>query len=134
MTGALLDALLPGDGRFPPASALGLADLLAGHPRFGGLLAPVLALLPPDFDQQDSAGRHAALQSIEQAAPEPFSALLTGAYSLYYSHPTVAAVIADQMGHAPGPPQPRGHDLEPFDPALVGGPLLRAKGFRGDGT
>jgi hypothetical protein len=130
MITAFLDTLLPGDGDFPAASVTGLAARLAGHDRFAPTLAPVMALLPADFAELDPAARTAAVAAVEAAAPEAFGALLTGVYSLYYTHATVAAAIALATGHADRPPQPMGHTLAPFDPAMVRVPAARAPHWR----
>lgn len=127
---ALLDTLLPGDGAFPPASATDLAARMAAHDRFGVTLGPVLDLLPADFAAGEPAARVAAVQAAEAAAPAAFAALVTGAYSLYYTHPAVAAAMAAVCGHAARPPQPLGHDLPPFDPAMVAVPAARGPSFR----
>lgn len=130
LVAGLLDGLLPGDGVFPPARATDLAARIAAHDRFGPTLAPVLGLLPDDFLARDPAAQVAALRAVEQAAPDAFAALVTGAYSLYYTHPAVAGVIAALAGAPPGPPQPEGYDVAPFDPALVAIPAARGPLYR----
>jgi len=122
----LLDTLLPGDAVFPSAAATGLALRLAGHARFGAALGPVLGRLPPGF----RAGDEAAVALVEAAAPAEFARLLTGVYSLYYTHPLVMAAMAASGIAAGQPPQPLGHHLPPFDPALVAIPAARAPLWR----
>ncbi len=41
-----IDLIMPGDGEFPPASALGLAERLSAHPHFGEATRLFEALLP----------------------------------------------------------------------------------------
>lgn len=130
MIAVLLDTLLPGDAEFPPASATDLAARLAAHDRFAATPDPVLAQLPADFAKLPPAARAAQVRAAEAADPASFAALLTGAYSLYYTHPRVAAAIARTTGHAARPPQPEGYALPPFDPALVAIPAARAPRFR----
>lgn len=125
---ALLDTLIPGDGDFPAAGTLGLA--LAGHDRFGAPLVAVLSALPEDFAQRSAPDRAAAAEAAEAAQPQAFSAMVVGVYSLYYTHPEVAAVIARLTGYAARPPQPGGHALAPFDPAMVAVPAARAPHYR----
>ena len=127
---AVMDVLLPGDGLFPAARDTDLAARVMAHDRFGATLAPVLEALPAGFRTLDPEGRALALAQVEAAVPAAFGALVTGAYSLYYTHPGVAAVIARLSGTPPGPPQPRGHDLAPFDPALVAVPAARGPLYR----
>lgn len=128
MSAALLDTLLPGDGDFPSGGSLGLP--LAAHPRFGAPLAAVLARLPEDFEALAPAARTEAVARAEAADPAGFAAMLTGVYSLYYSHPAVSAVLGRLFGHSGAPPQPQGHRLAPFDPALLGVPAARPPLYR----
>ena len=121
---ALLDTLLPGDADFPRGSRI--ARALAAHARFGPALAAIRASLPPGFAALPAAARATRLGAIEQADPATFAALLTGAYSLYYTDPAVAAVIARLTGQSGAPPQPGGHPLPAFDPAMLAIPAARA--------
>jgi hypothetical protein len=125
---ALLSTLLPGDGDFPDAGTLDLP--LAALDRFGPPLAAVLARLPADFAALPQDLRTAAAARAEADDPDAFAAMVTGAYSLYYTHPAVAAVLARLTGHSGAPPQPLGHPLDPFDPALVAVPAARAPLWR----
>jgi hypothetical protein len=125
---ALLDTLLPGDGDFPPGSLIAAA--LSVHDRFAAPLATVLAALPQDFVAKSPDGRTSILQSVEAADPATFGALVVGAYSLYYTHPQVAAALARLTGHSGAPPQPQGHALPAFDPALLAIPAARQPFYR----
>ncbi len=128
MIAALLDTLLPGDGEFPPGGSLGLP--LDRHDRFGPPLAAVLARLPDGFESLPPEARAEAVAQAEAADPAGFAAMLTGAYSLYYTHPEVSAVLHRLFGHSGAPPQPLGHPLPPFDPALLAVPAARPPLYR----
>ena len=127
---ALFDTLLPGDGNFPPASATSLAARVAMHDRFAATLPPILARLPQGFGDRPATARIETLRAVELANPSAFAALQTGAYSLYYTHPAVAAAIARTTGLVARPPQPEGYTLKPFDPALVAVPAARRRQYR----
>lgn len=127
---ALLDTMIPGDGEFPSASGIGLHDALTGHDRFAAPYAAVLAELPEIFNEISQADKVTALTEIETQHPALFNALTVGAYSLYYTNPQVAAVIERLTGHTARPPQPTGHPLETFDPAMVAVPAARAPHYR----
>jgi hypothetical protein len=124
----LLDTLIPGDTDFPRGGRI--ATALAAHDRFGPQLAAILDLLPPDVRETDTATRIATLQAIESTHPEAFGALIAAVYSLYYSDPAVARVIGRLTGHSAAPPQPQGHALPPFDPAMVAIPAARPPLYR----
>jgi hypothetical protein len=125
---ALLDTLLPGDGDFPAGGIVAAA--LAAHDRFGPVLTAVLALVPEDFAAMAPDARTAVVQDIETSAPQLFDGFVVGAYSLYYTHPSVAAVLARVTGYRAGPPQPGGHALAPSDPALLAVPAARGPLYR----
>lgn len=111
---ALLDTLLPGDSAFPPVGSLpGVAEHVAGA------AAPVLAALPADFAALPPDAREAVLRAIEAAAPQAFERMVTASYLAYYAVSAVQAVLQRDYGYAARPPQPAGHDLPPFDDALL---------------
>lgn len=109
---AVLDLMLPGGDGFPAASDIGLADWLAGRPEFAGAVQDVLALCP-------DVPNETALAAAERTAPTEFGRLQVGAYSGYYTHPKVLAVIERETGYSARPPQPDGYILPPFDMALL---------------
>jgi hypothetical protein len=115
----MLDALLPGGEGFPPASAIGLADWLDGHPDWAEAAQAVLAALPEGFAQGEPAARAGMLRDVETVDSALFGRMLTGVYSGYYIHPAVRAVIAARTGYPARPPQPEGYALPAFDPALL---------------
>ena len=63
----------------------------------------------------DAARQIATLQTVEEHAPDFFAALVEHTYRGYYTLPAVHHAI----GHESRPPQPLGHSLAPFDPALL---------------
>ncbi len=130
MTAALVDTLIPGDTDFPGAAKIDLHLALAAHDRFAKPLADIEALLPEGFATDPADARTAALAMIEIAEPALFASLIVGAYSFYYTHPAVAAVIERLTGHTARPPQPSGHPLAPFDAAMVAIPAARAPHYR----
>lgn len=123
---AVLDVLLPGGEGFPPASDVGLADWIMEQPRFAGAVDWLLAALPDD----DSADLTAALRALEDSQPEPFGALIVAAYSGYYTHRDVLAVIEAKAGYKARPPQPGGYALEAFDPEMLAVPRSRPPSYR----
>jgi len=125
---ALLDTLLPGDAEFPPGR--GIADRLRAHARFGPPLAMILQALPEDLALLPQAARIIAVKQAEAAHPAAFDAMIVGVYSLYYTEPAVAQIIGRLTGHSAAPPQPQGHALAPFDPALVAVPAGRGPLYR----
>lgn len=127
---ALLDTLIPGDDDFPSASTAGLHEALMAHDRFAGPYGDIAALLPDEFAQLRPDARAEAVAKIEAEHSEPFNGLIIGAYSLYYTRPSVAVVIETLTGHTSRPPQPAGHPLLPFDPKLVAVPAARAPHYR----
>jgi hypothetical protein len=126
----LLDTMIPGDADFPAASAVGLHDALVAHDRFAAPYKQILALLPDAFNGGTPERRAVVVTKIETANPDIFNGLTVGVYSLYYTHPQVAAVIESLTGHSARAPQPAGHPLAPFDPALVAIPAARAPLYR----
>jgi hypothetical protein len=78
------------------------------------------------FGELDSAGQTAVLETVEREHPAFFAALVEHTYRGYYTLPAVHAAI----GFESRPPQPLGHQLAPFDPALLEGQRLRAPFWR----
>ena len=132
---AVLDTLLPGEGEWPSAGALGLAARVREGAELvpGGAegVAAVLAALPPEFTALPPEGRAGALAAQEAATPEPFERLVSEAYTAYYTDARVRAVLASLADYADRPPQPEGHALPPFDPARLSAVAARAPFWRG---
>jgi hypothetical protein len=78
------------------------------------------------FGALDGASQTAVLESVEREQPAFFAALVEHTYRGYYTLPAVHAAI----GFDSRPPQPRGHQLAPFDPALLEPQRLRAPFWR----
>jgi hypothetical protein len=113
-----VDALIPGDSDFPPASTVGVQAVLAARlrervagdapARLTGLLAAALS---------GAADTEAAVRTIEAQEPGLFNAALTAAYFAYYESPAVIRVLR-ALGHDYNDaPLPRGYPMTPFDPA-----------------
>jgi hypothetical protein len=125
---ALLDTLLPGNADFPKGSRI--ARALLSHDRFAAPVQAIRAALPPGFSTAGTEERIAQLSEIEQKNPDTFAAMIVGAYSLYYTDLAVTSVLARLTGHSGAAPQPTGHALAPFDPALLAIPAARAPLYR----
>jgi len=67
------------------------------------------------FMELDTASQIEVLEEIENKHPAFFAALVEHTYRGYYTLPAVHQAI----GHESRPPQPLGHRLPPFDPALL---------------
>lgn len=128
----VLDTLLPGDGPWPAASAVDLADAVRadreGDP--DGQVDAVLARLPEGFASADAEAREAMLRALEAELPAAFERLVTLAYTAYYVEPRVRAVIERETGYENRPPQPLGYALEPFDERMLETQRKRAPFWR----
>ena len=119
----VLDRLVPADGGFPAAGALGVAlhveGVVAAAPDTRRLFLYGLALIdragPGEFSALTGAERDAVLRDVESSQPDFFRALLRHCYGGYYSHPEVIR----RLGIEAEPPQPRGYHLDPFDVARL---------------
>lgn len=127
---AVFATILPGDELYPSADLLPLPERASTYPHFTAAIADALAALPADFISRDETARTATLRDLEAASSGLFSALVTAAYSLYYSDETVLGVIAEAENYTPRSPQPEGYALEPFDPSLVEQPARDAPSWR----
>jgi hypothetical protein len=78
------------------------------------------------FDDLDAERQDAVLEAVEQSWPAFFAALVTHAYRGYYTRPEVHGAI----GWESRPPQPLGHQLPAFDPALLAIQRRRAPFWR----
>lgn len=139
---AVLDRLVPAHDDLPGAGALGVTGAidrtLAASPAlrrlfFEGLLAIELASAggqaggtPRAFVDLAPGDQDALLQAIERALPAFFAALVDHCYRGYYTLPPVHRAI----GCEGRPPQPLGHRLRPFDPALLDRQRRRAPFWR----
>jgi Gluconate 2-dehydrogenase subunit 3 len=78
------------------------------------------------FMELESARQTVVMKTIEQRWPAFFIALVEHTYRGYYTLPAVQLAV----GFEPRPPQPLGHQLAPFDPALLDQQRQRAPFWR----
>jgi hypothetical protein len=78
-----------------------------------GLAQVAIASPQGSFTELDRAQQTQVLEQVERQAPAFFVALVEHAYRGYYTLPRVARSLGS------GPPQPLGHTLPVFDPALL---------------
>jgi hypothetical protein len=118
----VLDTLIPPREDIPGAGGLGLAQAVSLDAEETGKtddLDRILLHIPADFSGLAIDEREAILRTLEQKEPVAFWTLINMAYTAYYTHPDVLAGVSERTGYNPGPPQPRGYALEPFDEALL---------------
>ncbi|WP_421928612.1 hypothetical protein [Neoaquamicrobium sediminum] len=127
---ALCDTLVPGDDTYPAASAAGVVEASREHARFAATLDDLAARLPEDFAALGEAERVAELERLEVSQEALFSAAVVAVYSLYYTRQPVLDAIEKTNGYSARPPQPQGHALPPFDPAIVAVQAARAPHYR----
>ncbi len=126
---AALNRIIPAAGDLPGAGALGVAAViertlaisLALRRLFlDGLLQISLATarhasVNTEFAMLAAEAQDDVLRAVEQAHPAFFAALIDHTYRNYYADARVHRLI----GWDSRPPQPLGHHLAPFDPALL---------------
>jgi hypothetical protein len=126
---AVVDTLVPGGALAnglvaPAASTVGVAEGLASDAsdhRQAGTLRNVLAAIAQaaggeaDFAASGEELRIAILKRVETLRPRDFLVLVTAVLIRYYEHPSVVTAF----GWTARPPQPLGHAMPPFDPALL---------------
>jgi len=119
----LVDAMIPGDGRFPKASNVGVQGVLAN--RLRELQGP-----NAHHDLLTAIGKargKAAVEKIEQDYPDLFATIRMIVYLAYYEQPAVIDAVRS-LGHIYNDaPLPKGYDLDPFD-ATIDLPLPDVKG------
>lgn len=97
----------------PPASQSRAVDFIFGYlengREFSDEISSLLAGLP-----ESSLIDEAALKEVELEYPVPFGRLVELVYTAYYGDPA----IVEKLG-LPGPPQPGGHRMNPFDVNLL---------------
>ena len=116
----VVDALIPGDGTFPCASAVGIHRTVAirAHEAAGPNFAtPLAGAFEGEWQTLDDEAVCARLSAMEQAFPDEFAALLTAAYIAYYESFEVRNVLRALGFTYNDRPQPSGYDLAAFDPA-----------------
>jgi hypothetical protein len=135
---AVLNVLIPPRDDLPGAGDLGAGGFIeramAAAPALCRLVLDALAAVEgatarragAAFAALDPDQQEAILRQVERSAPALFAGLLNQTYRGYYTDPRVQAAV----GFASGPPQPRGHDLPAFDPALLERQRQRAPFWR----
>jgi hypothetical protein len=123
-------SLIPGDADFPAADAIDIHGAIAAHEYFGPVLIEIHHQLPDGFCDLSEEAKLGALREIEVGSPDLFRRVVVAVYSLYYTHPAVAAAIEKLTGHAVRAPQPEGYELAPFDPVMVAVPARSAPHYR----
>jgi hypothetical protein len=116
---AWVDALVPGDAHWPPASAtpaVGYIDaMLARDPVLRpGVQAALATLGDAGFTELDGPGRAAALRELEASSPALFFAVLEMTLEAYYRDPAVDAVVEARTGFRSRRTM-TGTPLPPFD-------------------
>lgn len=108
----LADVLLPGDAKFPAASATGMACLLMSrlHAAEDGMVVRLLAMVG-----EPSVAAVARLETAESAL---FDSLRRIVFVTYYEQETVLAAIRALGMPYNDAPLPAGYAPEPFDPAF----------------
>ncbi len=109
---AVLDTLIPPsqDGRMPGAGSLGLADSIREQTSAANdvVAAGLTALEASGFVELDLPAREAMLRGLEETQPGFVTTLYVPTCTTYYQHPEALA----GLGLEPGPPFPRGYELE----------------------
>lgn len=118
---ALVDTLVPGDGRFPAASAVGTHGLAAERWRDwhgeaeAEALAEALRAAGGPLHPHDPGKQVDVLRRLERDAPGLFGALRAVVYLAYYGQPEVCDAIR-ALGFAYNDaPLPAGYALPAFD-------------------
>jgi hypothetical protein len=120
---ALVDILVPGDGQFPCASAIGvqakLADRLIVLRGQGAVLAlaQALAACGGPLALLDKDARMAVLTRVERERPDEFLLVRNIVYLSYYESPAVHEVIRAMGFTYNTAPLPAGYAVGRFDPA-----------------
>jgi hypothetical protein len=119
---AVLNRIVPAHGELAGAGDLDVGEsierTLVESTRLRRLFLDGLdeiAIAGADFVELDPARQVSVLQTIEERWPEFFAALVEHTYRGYYILPAVQIAV----GFDPRPPQPLGHELPPFDPAVL---------------
>ena len=124
---AALNRLIPPGGDFPGAGDLDLLDDLdrvaASSPAARRMFVEGLRQITSESERRNArafedlapAEQDAVLRNVEGEHRAFFESLVSHVYQAYYSHPTVIQLL----GLEAWPPQPLGHALPPFDPAIT---------------
>ena len=134
---AMLDRLIPRQGKHPGAGEIGVADYLDGAVAESSSLRRLFSdglhtvqstahKLGADFqdltpDQQDEV-----LSKIEADHSDFFARLVMLTYNGYYTNPTAL----ESLGLDPRPPQPRGYVVEAGDLSSLEAVVRRGQAYR----
>ncbi len=131
---AALDAVIPANASLPGAGALGLASAIDASLTRSPALRPVLAqglrALEASARARGAAGfaalpeaeRNALLEEVSAQSPGFIGLLYLSACAAYYAD----ARVVRALGLDPGPPHPRGREMQPTDFAIL--EPVRARG------
>ena len=132
---AAVNRIVPANDSLPGAGDLGVAGSIertrsqspASRRAFlDGLRAIDHSGGERDFVDHSPEEQDAILQAVEASHPAFFDLLVEHTYRGYYALP----VVQRALGLSGEPPQPRGHQLPPFDPALLAVQRQRAPFWR----
>jgi hypothetical protein len=133
---SILNRIVPSRADLPGAGDLDVGDsierTLVASPRLRRLFldglreVEIMAGFAPEFVHLEAARQTGVLETVEQNAPAFFVALVEHTYRGYYA----LAAVQLAVGFEPRPPQPLGHTLPPFDPALLDQQRQRAPFWR----
>lgn len=135
---AALNRIVPGRDALPGAGDLGLPAIieraLTQAPALrrvflDGLRALDVAGGESGFAVHTPGEQDALLRSVEAVEPAFFALLVEHTYRGYYALP----IVQRALGLSGEPPQPHGHRLPPFDPALLAVQRQRAPFWRRTG-
>jgi hypothetical protein len=141
LVAAVLDRLVPPRDDLSGAGGLDVGSFLertlAGDAALrrlflDGLRTIEIAAGAP-FGSLDGARQDAVLRLVEAERPAFFAALVNHTYRGYYTNRQVLRGLEAAHGYAARPPQPLGHDLPPWDPALLARQRERAPFWRKSG-
>jgi hypothetical protein len=110
------DLELPGAGDLDVGQSIERTLAIAPKLRrlfLDGLVHVAVVSHPESFTELDRAHQTRVLEQVELQAPAFFVALVEHTYRGYYTLPRVVRALGV------GPPQPLGHTLPAFDPALL---------------
>lgn len=117
----LVDGLIPGQGHWPSASAVGVQGLLAARilEEWGeGEIARIVAAVEAAGGLAGEPGQDVAtLGRLEAAEPDLFERLRVATVLAYYEHPIVIEAIQRSGRPYAVRPHVTGYPMPPFDPA-----------------
>ena len=110
----ITDIIIPaGAGGEPPASGSRAVEFIVGYLQEQAEYAAEIGDLLEKFPDSSKLGEP-LLRQLESEYPEPFRRLVELVYTAYYGDPAIVEKL-----ELPGPPQPKGYTIEPFDATLL---------------